>query len=51
VPIREALWLVHNRIDLDLALQLDDVTRAAYCIIFSEMHGKEFDFGSMRFKE
>jgi hypothetical protein len=37
--------------DFDLAMQLDDVTRAAYSIIFSEQEGRKFDFGSMSFRD
>ena len=40
-----------NHIPVDLAFQLDDITRAGWCIIFSEMEGQEFDFCTMSFKE
>jgi hypothetical protein len=36
----------------DLAFQLDDVERTAYCIIISEQNGSgTFDFNSMSFKD
>lgn len=50
-PIREALWLIRNNVPLDVAFQLDDVTRSAWCIVFSEMDGHQFDWNAMRFKE
>jgi hypothetical protein len=51
VPIREALFLVHNGVDFDLAFQLDDVTRTAYCIALTEIEtGKTFDWDSMSFR-
>jgi hypothetical protein len=34
-----------------VAFQLDDVTRAGWCIIFSEMEGQTFDFNAMDFKK
>jgi hypothetical protein len=34
-----------------VAFELDDVTRAAWCIVFSEMEGREFDWSRMSFKE
>lgn len=38
--------------NFDLAFQLDDVERTAYCIIFSEQDSeKTFDFNSMSWKE
>jgi len=42
---------VKNGLDFDLAFQLDDVSRGAYFIIFSEMEGRQFDWGSMSFKK
>jgi hypothetical protein len=38
-------------VPFDVAFSLDDRTRAGWSIIFSEMEGAEFDFGSMSFKE
>ncbi len=49
--MREALWLVRNGIPFDVAFALDDVTRAAWCIVFSEMDGAEFDWSAMSFRE
>jgi hypothetical protein len=43
------LWLVHNGVPFDLAFQLDEMTRTAFSIIFSQFHGGKFDWGSMRF--
>jgi hypothetical protein len=51
VPIRECLWLVKNGIPFDIAFTIDDVTRAGWAIIFSEMEGNTFDFDTMSFKE
>jgi len=34
-----------------VAFQVDEVTRAAWCIVFSEMEGRKFDWNAMRFKE
>jgi hypothetical protein len=45
------LWLIRNNVPLDVAFQLDDVTRSAWCIVFSEMDGHQFDWNAMRFKE
>ena len=49
--MRECLWLVKNGIPFDVAFQLDDVTRAAWSIAFSEMEGAKFDWAAMRFRE
>jgi hypothetical protein len=49
--VRESLWLVRNGIPFDVAFQLDDLTRTAWCIVFSEMEGNEFDWNTMQFKE
>ena len=49
--MRECLWLVKNGVPFDVAFQLDDVTRAGFSIIFSEMEGAKFDFNMMQFKE
>lgn len=38
-------------VPFDVAFGLDDVTRAAWSIIFSEMEGRAFDFNSMSFRE
>jgi hypothetical protein len=42
---------VRNGIPFDVAFQLDDLTRTAWCIVFSEMEGNEFDWHAMQFKE
>jgi hypothetical protein len=34
-----------------VAFQVDDVTRAAWCIVFSEMEGARFNWNSMQFEE
>lgn len=49
--MRECLWLVKNGIPFDVAFGIDDVTRAAWCIVFSEMEGNTFDFNTMAFKD
>ena len=50
-PIRECLWLVKNNIPIDVAFRLDDVTRTAFSIVFSEMEGAVFDWDAMRFRD
>ncbi len=49
--MREALWLVRNGIPFDVAFTVDDVTRAAWCIVFSEMEGNRFNWNRMQFEE
>ncbi len=49
-PLKETLWLVRNNVPVDMAFALDDVTRAAWCIIFSEFEGRSFDVDRMRWK-
>jgi hypothetical protein len=49
--MRECLWLVKNGIPFDVAFQLDDLTRTAWSIVFSEMAGNQFDWNSMKFVE
>jgi hypothetical protein len=34
-----------------VAFELDDITRAAWSIIFSEMEGNKFDWDKMGFEE
>jgi hypothetical protein len=51
VPINEALWLVKNNVPFDVAFALDDVTRAAFSIKFSEFEGHKFNFENMAFEE
>ena len=41
---------MRNGVPFDVAFQIDDVTRAGWCIIFSEMEGAKFDFNTMRFE-
>ena len=50
-PLREALWLVKNGVPFDVAFSLDDVTRAAWSIVFSQMEGHKFNWSTMRFEE
>ena len=40
-----------NGVPFDLAFQLDHETRAAFCIVFGELEGGEFDWPRMAFKE
>lgn len=47
--MRECLWLVMHGIPFDVAFQLDDITRAGWCIAFSEMEGGKFNWSSMSF--
>jgi len=49
VPVRESLWLVKNGIPFDVAFGVDDITRTAWCIAFSEMEGHRFDWERMEF--
>ena len=42
---------MRNNIPFDVAFQLDDIKRAAFCIVFEEMDGAIFDWQTMRFKE
>jgi hypothetical protein len=42
---------VKNGIPFDVAFRLDDVTRAAFAIAYSEMDGNTFDWNTMRFKD
>jgi len=46
----ECLWLVRNGVPFDVAFALDDLTRAAWSIVFSEMEGNKFDWALMKFK-
>lgn len=40
----------HN-VPLDVAFGMDEVTRAGWCIIFSELNGAKFDWSRMSFEE
>lgn len=51
MPYREAVFLVSKNVPIDIAFGMDDVTRAAWCIILSEQDGAEFDIDAMQFKE
>jgi hypothetical protein len=42
---------VRSGVPFDVAFQLDDVTRAAWCIISCEHEGRTFDWSRMEFKE
>ena len=42
---------MRSGVPFDVAFQLDDVTRAAWCIMFSEMEGRAFDWDRMEFKD
>jgi hypothetical protein len=49
--MRECLWLVKNGIPFDVAFSLDDVTRAAWCIVYSEMEGNQFNWDTMTWEK
>ncbi len=38
---------MRSGVPFDTAFSLDDVTRAAWCIIFSEFEGRRFNFNTM----
>jgi hypothetical protein len=38
-------------VPFDVAFQIDDVTRAGWAIMFSEIHGAKFDFNTMQFED
>lgn len=40
-----------NGVPFDTAFRLGEVDRTAFCIVFSEIHGNEFDWRAFRFKE
>lgn len=42
---------MHNGVPFDVAFSVSDTYRAAFAIIFSEMHGNEFDADLMEFKK
>lgn len=42
---------MRHGVPFDVAFSLDDVERAAYAVIISEQGGREFDVGSMSFKD
>ena len=41
---------MHNGIAFDLAMRLDDIERAAYCIVFSGFKGRKYDWDRMDFE-
>lgn len=43
--------MVHHGVPFDLAFQLDDNTRAAFSIIFSQFEGNKFNFNTMTFED
>jgi len=45
------LWLIKHGIPFDVAFSVDDITRAGWSIIFSEMEGNKFNFNTMQFDE
>lgn len=47
----EALWLVKNGVPFDTAFQLDEVTRAGFCIIFAGFEGAKFNWNTMAFED
>jgi len=49
--MREALWLVKNGIPFDVAFSVDDISRHAWSIMFSEMEGSKYDWDAMQFGE
>jgi hypothetical protein len=49
--MKECLWLVRSGIPFDVAFSLDDVTRAAWCITFSEFEGNRFNWSTMEFDD
>lgn len=51
MPVRECLWLVKNNVPFDVAFSLDDVTRTAWCIVFSEFEGNKFNWDAMKFED
>ncbi len=50
-PVRECLFLLRHGVDFDLAFGLDDITRAAWCIICSEQEGGKFNWRTMQFED
>jgi hypothetical protein len=52
------MWLVHHGVPFEVAFRvdaktfrLDDLTRAALCIVCSEFEGRRFNFNRMQFEE
>lgn len=42
---------MRSGVPFDVAFELDEITRAAWCIIFSEMEGRRFNWAKMDFEE
>jgi hypothetical protein len=42
---------VKNGVPFDVAFQLNDVTRSAWSIMFSEMEGAKFNLNTMEFED
>ena len=42
---------MRSGVNFDVAFSLDDIDRTGWCIILSEMDGREFDFDTMTFKD
>ena len=38
---------MRNGVPFDVAFQLDEITRGAWCIVFSEMEGNTFNWDTM----
>lgn len=49
--MKECLFLVKNGVPFDVAFELEEIERAAWSIIFSEMNGAKFDWNAMSFIE
>jgi hypothetical protein len=49
--LRECLWLIKHGIPFDVAFQVDDITRTAWCIVFSEQEDNRFNWDSMTWDE
>jgi hypothetical protein len=43
--------LVKNGIPFDLALAMPDVQKSAFCIVFGQLEGSDFNFETMKFQE
>lgn len=49
--MRESLWLVKHGVPFDVAFSVDDITRAGWSIMFSEMEGRTFDWDRLEFEK
>ena len=43
------MWLLRHGVPFDVAFSLDDVSRAALCIVASEQGGRKFNWSAMEF--